>query len=362
MSSEMYRRTIEQGKKKIADLQHDKAQKTRKAADITSRILRASDSLRRTTSSSTFKSKVSEIQRLEKDKSGVEKSIADIESKITAEQKRVMEAEKYYGRELDSEQKKREDAQKKAAQEASRQMQTINRTLSTHERLHNEVIAEIKALKQLPSKITVLFLAANPIDQTQLRLDEEARSITETVRKSKYRDTVELRSCWAVRPTDVLQAINEYNPTIVHFSGHGSDADEIVFQDDIGNAKLVTKEALVQLMKACSGSIRLVFFNTCYSRYQAQEVIQHVDAAIGMKSSIGDEAARIFASQFYSGIGFGLPIKQAFEQARALLMMESIPEEDTPELFLSPNVDAEEFILVKPPEKEEGTIELQNLL
>lgn len=29
----------------------------------------------------------------------------------------------------------------------------------------------------------------------------------------------------------MLQAINELNPTVVHFSGHGSDTDEIIFQD-----------------------------------------------------------------------------------------------------------------------------------
>lgn len=354
MSSETYRRTIEQSKKKIADLQHDKAQKAKKVADLTDRILRASEALRRTASSSTISSKLSEIQRLEKDKSGVEKAIADIETKIAAEHKRVLDAERYYGRELDNEQKKREDALKKSTQEANRQMLAINRTLTTHEKLHNKARAEIEALKRLPTKINVLFLAANPIDQTQLRLDEEVRSITDTIRKSKFRDTVELRSCWAVRPTDVLQGINEFSPTVIHFSGHGSNADEIVFQDDTGKAKLVSKDAIVQMMKACSGNIRLVFFNTCYSQNQAQAVVHHVEAAIGMKSSISDDAARVFASQFYSGIGFGLTIQRAFDQARALLMMENIPEEDTPELFLSPDVDADQLILVKP--QDEGAV------
>jgi hypothetical protein len=167
---------------------------------------------------------------------------------------------------------------------------------------------------------------------------------------------VDLRSCWAIRPIDVLQAINEFKPTVVHFSGHGSDQDEVVFQDSEGNAKLVSKDAIVQLMKASSGDIRLVFFNTCFSRNQAEAVVAHVEAAIGMKTSIGDSAARAFASQFYSAIGFGLSIKQAFDQARALVMMEGIPEADTPELFLHDGLDAAAMVLVRPPSEGDAEV------
>ena len=76
-----------------------------------------------------------------------------------------------------------------------------------------------------------------------------------------------------------------------------------------------------------------------------------------MKTSIGDEAARIFASQFYSSIGFGLSVKKAFDQAKSLLMMEGIPEEDTPELFTQGSVDAEELIIVNPSPNDLGSRE-----
>jgi hypothetical protein len=210
-------------------------------------------------------------------------------------------------------------------------------------------LSAIEKLSLLPEQITVLFMAANPLDQAQLRLDKEARAITEIIRKSKHRDSVNLVSCWAIRPLDVLQALNEYRPRVVHFSGHGSDKDEIVFQDDNGQTKLVTKEAIVQTMAAASGEIQLVFFNTCYSQNQAEAVVKHVSVAIGMKTSIGDKAARVFAAQFYSAIGFGLSAVRAFDQAKAALMLEGIPEEETPELFVAAGVDASTLILVKPP-------------
>jgi hypothetical protein len=75
------------------------------------------------------------------------------------------------------------------------------------------------------------------------------------------------------------------------------------------------------------------------------------EATIGMNTSIGDDAARIFSSQFYSSIGFGHSVSKSFQQAKALLMMEGIPEENTPELFVKSGLNANEIILVKSNEK-----------
>jgi hypothetical protein len=230
------------------------------------------------------------------------------------------------------------------------EMQNIDSTLTHHSVLHRQTLSAIEMLSQLPERITVLFMAANPLDQKELRLDEEVRAINEMITKSKHRNAVKLESRWAVRPLDVLQAINELRPRVVHFSGHGSDQDEIVFQDNEGQTKLVSKEAIVQTMAAASGDIKLVFFNTCYSHNQAEAVVKHVAAAMGMNTSIGDDAARVFAAQFYSALGFGLSVNNAFQQAKAALMLEGIKEEETPELFVADGIDPDQLILVKPQE------------
>ena len=107
----------------------------------------------------------------------------------------------------------------------------------------------------------------------------------------------------------------------------------------------------MQTMMASSEEIRLVFFNTCYSRNQAEAVVDHVEAAIGMNTSIGDEAALTFSSQFYSAIGFGLSVDKAFEQAKTLLMLEGITEEETPELFIHDGLDSKNIVIVKPKEE-----------
>lgn len=67
-----------------------------------------------------------------------------------------------------------------------------------------------------------------------------------------------------------------------------------------------------------------------------------------MTTAIGDEAARVFSAQFYSALSFGKSIRRAFEQARAQLLLEGIPEEDTPELFVKDGLDPDEIVLVRP--------------
>lgn len=345
----MYRRDVESKGKDLGKLQSDKASYAKKRADIQQRISAANQSANRTTNVSSKKSYLNTAIRLQGDLDSIEKRIADVEGKIAAVQKRLNEAKNKLTQEEIKESRKRQLALDQAAKDSEKAMRSVVSKLRTHDQLHLVAEAKIKKLTELPERITVLFLAANPLNAPQLRLDEEVRSISDTIRKSEHRDSVKLQSVWAIRPPDVLQALNEHNPQIVHFSGHGSSQDQIVFQDDTGNAKFVKMDALVQMMMACSDGIRLVFFNTCFSRNQAEALVEHVEAAIGMNTSIGDKAARVFASQFYSGIGFGLSVRKAFDQARALLMMEGIEEQDTPELFVRNGLAADQIFIVRPP-------------
>ena len=50
-------------------------------------------------------------------------------------------------------------------------------------------------------KLTILFLAANPLDTDSLLLDEEVRAIDEALGKTAYRDRFDLRSHWALSTT-----------------------------------------------------------------------------------------------------------------------------------------------------------------
>jgi hypothetical protein len=368
MNSEYYWQKALSHQQEIAKLQNQKAQKVAKVSDLQKRSNDAASKATNPSFRSSASSYARDSQRYSDQAVATQKKLASTEQKLAQEYQRLNEAQKNAAREekreLDN--RRREDERRaaeekrkaeirrreeqKRAREHAYEMQNIDSTLTHHSLLHRQTLSAIEKLSQLPERITVLFMAANPLDQQQLRLDEEVRAINEMITKSKHRDAVKLESRWAMRPLDVLQAINELRPRVVHFSGHGSDQDEIVFQDNEGQTKLVSKEAIVQTMAAASGDIKLVFFNTCYSRNQAEAVVKHVLAAIGMTISIGDIAARVFGAQFYSAIGFGLSVNLAFQQAKAALMLEGIKEEETPELFVADGIDPDQLILVKPQE------------
>lgn len=195
------------------------------------------------------------------------------------------------------------------------------------------------------TKIHMLFLAANPQDTTQLALDEEIREITQKIRLSEGRDVLDVVSAWAVRPDDLLQYFNQYNPQIVHFSGHGSGAGEIVLVDNNRKAKPVSPRALTALFTAMKDNIQIVVLNACYSRLQGEAIGKVIDYVVGMNSTIGDKAAIVFAASFYRALGFNRTVQEAFDQARTALLLEGIPEEDTPELLVKTGASPHKKIL-----------------
>jgi hypothetical protein len=195
-------------------------------------------------------------------------------------------------------------------------------------------------------KCKIVLFTANPDGTTSLSLDEEVREIEEKIRASEHRDTLNLISKWGVRPDDLLQTLNEHRPQIVQFSGHGSKHDEILLKDAQGNSKPVGKSALKALFATMKDNIRLVILNSCYSKPQAEAIVEVVDCVIGMNTAIGDLAAIIFVASFYRAIGFGRSVQEAFEQGKVALMIEGIPEEQTPELLFRDGINPAGVLLV----------------
>lgn len=183
------------------------------------------------------------------------------------------------------------------------------------------------------SVIKILFLAANPSDITRLRLDEEIRAIDQVLRQTEFRDRFEIEQHWAVRVSDIQGLLLRHEPDIVHFSGHGSKAGEIVLEDNSGTSRPVSARALSQLFFILKNNIRCVVLNACYSERQAKAIAQHVDCTIGMSNSIGDLAAIGFATAFYQALGYGKTVKTAFDLGCLQIDLEGLGEHDIPKLL-----------------------------
>lgn len=347
----VYQNNIKRKKDEEIRLTKERAKYMSDKVKKNSHILTVKQSINRTKSQSIINSKIREISRYEKEIEILEKRISDIDKKIANKNKEIADEEIKLRREQLRENQKKELLQKK-------QSDLINTRINDIRYNQTRLQSEIEKLKESKSKIVILFIASNPkctyIDKNgletelqKLDLDKEAREIKEAITKSLNRDSIDFQTRWATRISDLLQAINETNPTIIHFSGHGSTNGELVFQDNYDKPKTVSNEAIAEMISASSDDIRMIVFNNCFSSIQAKMIVDRVEATIGMNTAIGDNSAIIFASQLYSAIGFGLSLDKAFAQAKAMLMLEDTKEEKTPELFIKEGFEAKDIVFVK---------------
>ena len=180
---------------------------------------------------------------------------------------------------------------------------------------------------------TILILSANPKGTNPLRLGEEIREIKEGLRRSKYRDLYQIETAEAVRVGDIQRAMLDYEPNIVHFSGHGGGEEGLVFEDVTGQIKLVSAEALAGLFSLFADRLDCVLLNACYSEVQAKEISRHINSVIGMSQAIGDKAAIAFAVGFYDALGADKGVDFAYKLGCSAISMQGIPEHLTPKLL-----------------------------
>ena len=346
----MYESNVRRKRDEISRLKTDRVKYVNIVSDCSKKILSATKQANSTKSTSTFKNKMNEIERENKKKSDAEKKITEYDKKITNKEKELLKEEKKLS-------KAKEDEYKQIERQRKMTMDSLSLDLSIQKEKHNKLIKEVDKLKEAKEKINILFIASNPdiefVDddgntkqKQKLKLEKEAREIHESIQKSLKRDSISFETRWATRVTDLIQFINEVNPTILHFSGHGTSDGKLVFQDNNDKPKLLSMDALVELINASSDNLRLVVLNNCFSSIISEKIVDNIEASIGMNNSIGDQAAIVFSSQLYSSIGFGLSLEKAFQQAIVALKLYEISEEQTPQLYISEGIEANDIYLV----------------
>jgi len=209
------------------------------------------------------------------------------------------------------------------------------------------------------SKAKVLFFAADPLlasprGGARPQLDEDIRRILEKVRAAEYRGALEFDFRLAARADDLIQALNETAPRVVHFSGHGS-SDGLLLVGRDGRAHLVSSAGLEQLFRVFRGDIRVVVLNACLTLPQAQAIAAVVGCAIGTGKEISDDAAITFGASFYRGLAFGHSVQAAFDQAHASLMLDHPGEEETMRIIARPGVDPARIFVVRENDRDETT-------
>jgi hypothetical protein len=187
--------------------------------------------------------------------------------------------------------------------------------------------------------LTLLFLAANPSDTAKLALDREAREIDQRLLSARRRDAFHMEQAWAVRTTELQACLLRYRPAIVHFSGHGSPAGELLLEDEMGSAARVDPAALATLFRILKVA-RCVVLNACFSEIQARGIAEHVDCVVGMADAIPDTSALAFAGAFYQALGYGEDMQTAFDLGKNQIDLLGLGKGTAPVLVMRPGVRA----------------------
>jgi hypothetical protein len=369
---------LKRAQKALEDTRRRQAAEEKKAADADKAAMSKEQSARRTSSASTAAGYIRTAQSKRDEALKARTRAADFSTKVATAQTNVHKAQGKVDKARAAEDKKPEDREakerskregdeKRSRQDAARESQRTARDHAATERARRAAdaerdqqvaaleleLAEARAMldgrpwENVPEKITVLFLTADPEGVQHLHIDREIRQIQEQVRSSKLRDSIAFEYRHAVRVTDLLQHLNEVEPDVVHFSGHGADAG-IALHDADDSQRLLTNAEIADVLDAAPKPLKLAVFNSCNSAEQARLAVGHVDAAVGMEQTIEDDSARVFAGQLYNSLGFGFSLGLSFKQARQQVALTFGTISGDPTLIVAEGLNAGDLVIVSP--------------
>lgn len=372
---------LRSARKALEDARKKQAAEEKKAADADKAAASKEQSAARTSSASLAKSYLRDAQRKRDEAAKARAKAADHSKKAATAQGKVHTAEEKLAKAQAAEAKKRDDQAKRdrtkreqaerrqreqaerVSRQAAREQQRMEEARRRAEAERDWRLAEVgnsveeahavlrdRPWEDAPEKITVLFLTGEPEGTARLKLGHEVREIQEQVRKSKHRDAIDFQYRPATRYTDMMQHLNDIEPDVIHFSGHGANSG-IALHSENDQVRLMTNDELGRVLGVAPKPLKLVVFNSCNSEEQARVAAGYAAAAIGMQQSIEDEVARVFAGQLYNSLGFGRSLSLAMRQAELFLEMRLNRTSGEPTLVLGDGVDADELIIVAPPER-----------
>ena len=205
--------------------------------------------------------------------------------------------------------------------------------------------ASRRMARRQPASVRIVFLATNP--DGDLRTDVEMRDIQSALRGTTYRDDIDLRHIPAARLKDLLSTLNEFKPTVVHFSGHGG-GETVVFEDEKQRhgGTAVDYGLVADFIESTDTPPKVLILNACDTYEGADVFLNSVEVVVAMLDTIDDAAAGYFATQFYSALANGQSIESAIKQGKVVLKAGGFPDAELPKAFARAGINLNSYKLV----------------
>jgi hypothetical protein len=176
-----------------------------------------------------------------------------------------------------------------------------------------------------------LWLGASPAEVKPLELEEEIRDIQ--LAQAGLAGRLAVTAISVARPMDLYRELENREPAIVHFSGHGHTAG-LLFQDDSGKPRPLLAADLAEQFRLAGDSVRVAVLAACFADSYSDALWPYVDCVIAMRGKVGDTDARMFARELYRSLAKGDSVQTAFDRAMSVMRLErqsagaTIPADD----------------------------------
>ncbi|MEL0155811.1 hypothetical protein [Sphingopyxis sp.] len=190
----------------------------------------------------------------------------------------------------------------------------------------------------------IAFLLASPVGVNGINVGMDYREAADAVQKATNRSRFDLRPFPAAHAGTLLDALNEFKPDIIQFSGHGGQQSILV-----DTAEIITSGGLVldyalfrEMLSTAEKAPKLLILAACQSLDGSEQFLDVVPLVISMSDKISDWAGAYFSRRFFAAIASGASVDTSFRQAKSILAAENLPEAHLPTLLSARGVDPTE--------------------
>jgi hypothetical protein len=188
--------------------------------------------------------------------------------------------------------------------------------------------ANLRVILRPVVPIKVMVLTANPSGTSPIEWGREAATIRRiAVRESNPRP-IEVEVYTAFESTDFELFVKQKKPTIIHFSGHGTEQKKFVLDDGSGYAHHFSYVAMGEIFRRLLQEgirVRCILLNGCFTATARKEIGEFAEVIIGSAGRIADDAAIAFAQAFYSSLADGDSLGGAIERGKKKMAEISAP-------------------------------------
>jgi len=202
---------------------------------------------------------------------------------------------------------------------------------------------------QVQAPLRILVMISDPSDYDRLDVEVEWQRLSAALAELRERGLVEIIRLDKATLLELQRVLRGNQFHIFHYIGHGvfdegADDGFLVLEEENGRGRKVGGQYVGTLL-ADHRSLRLALLNSCEggrgSRSDpfagaAQSLIQQgLPAVVAMQFAISDDAAAVFAQEFYMALAGGYPVDAALaEGRRAIFAAKTNAEWGIPVLFM----------------------------